>query len=53
MKAVYFEFNWYLAPSEEILVTYVNQDESESDAILRAIEMCGKDIRYYVKKVEE
>ena len=50
MKAVYFESDWPESPGEEILVTYVQQDESDSDAMLRAMELYGADLSYYIKE---
>ena len=49
MKAVYFESDWTESPGEEILVTYVRQDESDSDAILRAMELYSPLLTYYIK----
>lgn len=50
MKAVYFASDWPESPGEEILVTYVRQDESDSDAMLRAMELYGTDLDYYIKE---
>ena len=33
----------------EVIVTYVRPDETDSDAILRAIELYGDEDEYYVK----
>ena len=49
MKAIYFLSDWPEELGEEILVTYVRKDEQDSDAILRAMELCGADKEYYIK----
>lgn len=50
-KAVYTENNWPEVHNGDILVTFVRQDESDSDAILRAIEIFGHNSEYYVANV--
>ena len=50
MKAVYFESDWPESPKEEILVTYVLKDETETDAILRAMEIFGPRHEFYIKE---
>jgi hypothetical protein len=52
MKAVYFESDWPESQNEEILVTYVKQDELDSDAILRAMELYGTNLSYYIKELK-
>ncbi len=49
MKAVYTVSDWPESPEEEILVTYVMKDETESDAILRAMEIFGSRYGFYIK----
>lgn len=50
MKAVFFESDWSEEFGPEILVTYLRKDESDSDAILRAMEICGSKYDFYVKE---
>jgi hypothetical protein len=50
MKAVFFESDWPEEFGQEILVTYLRKDESESDAILRAMELCDPKYDFYVKQ---
>ena len=50
MKAVYFESDWPESLGEEILVTWVKDDELESDAILRAMELYDSKYNFYVKE---
>lgn len=52
MKAVYFDSDWPESLGEKILVTYINPFEQESDAILRAMELCGIENVYYVEDVQ-
>jgi hypothetical protein len=52
MRAVYFESDWPEDLGCEILVTYCKTDESESDSMLRAMEVYGSDKNYYIKEVE-
>ena len=49
MKAVFFESDWPEEFGQEILVTYLRKDESESDAILRAMEIYDPKYDFYVK----
>ena len=51
-KAVYFESDWPEELGQEILVTHVRQDEQESDALLRAIEVYGSDKNYFIREVK-
>lgn len=51
-KAVYFESDWPEELGQEILVTHVRQDEQESDALLRAMELYGSDKNYLLKEVK-
>ena len=53
MKAVFFESDWPEELGREILVTYLRKDESESDAILRAMELHGSKYDFYVKNTSE
>jgi hypothetical protein len=49
MKAVYCESedeNF----AGDVLVTWVKNDELESDAVLRAMELCGMNNNYFVKE---
>ena len=50
MKAVYTVSDWPESPEEEILVTYVRKDETESDAILRAKEIFCSRYGFYIKE---
>jgi hypothetical protein len=50
MKAVFFESDWPEEFGQEILVTYLRKDESESDAILRAMEIYDPKYDFYVKE---
>ena len=50
MKAVFFESDWPEEFGQEILVTYLRKDESESDAILRAKEIYDLEYDFYVKE---
>lgn len=50
MKAVYTMSDWPESAEEEILVTYVMKDETESDAILRAMEIFGSRNEFYIKE---
>jgi hypothetical protein len=50
MKAVFFESDWPEEFGQEILVTYLRKDESESDAILRAMELYDPKYDFYVKQ---
>lgn len=50
MKAVYTVSDWPESPEEEILVTYMLKDETESDAILRAMEIFGTRHDFYIKE---
>ena len=52
MKAVFFESDWPESLGDEILVTYLRQDELESDAILRAMELYDPKYNFYVKEVK-
>jgi len=51
MKAVYTVSDWPESPEEEILVTYVMKDETESDAILRAMEIFKSNHGFYIKEL--
>ena len=51
-KAVYFESDWPEELGQEILATHVRQDEQESDALLRAMELYGSDKNYFLKEVK-
>lgn len=53
MKAVFFESDWPEEFGKEILVTYLRKDESESDAILRAMELHSPKYDFYVKNISE
>lgn len=50
MKAVFYKSDWPEVFDEEILVTYVRKDELDSDAVLRAIELCGANYEYYIRE---
>ena len=52
MKAVYFESDWPEELGQEILVTHVHQNEQESDALLRAMELYGSDKNYFIREVK-
>jgi hypothetical protein len=50
MKAVYFESDWPEEFGVDVLVTWVREDEQESDAILRAQESYGPEKEYFVRE---
>lgn len=50
MKAVFCKSDWPEEFDEEILVTYLRTDESESDGILRAMELYGSEKTYFIKE---
>ena len=50
MKAVFFESDWSEEFGQEILVTYLKKDESESDAILRAMKSYDSKYDFYIKE---
>jgi hypothetical protein len=50
MKAVFFESDWPEEFGKEILVTHLRKDESEPDAILRAMELYSPKYDFYVKE---
>ena len=50
MKAVFFESDWPETLGQEILVTYLRKDESESDAILRATKLYDPKYDFYIKE---